>query len=260
MFDRPFDVMLQETRSASAPDREVLKTMANMAVLGTPVMTAREAARQLGMPATTLLHWLEGETRGRRFYPPVLRTDPLGTSDITWGEVVEAQYLRANRAKVSMQRLRPFLENMREAFGVPYPLAHFRPYLDANRDLIVDLQERSDVPDSLLLVVQGRRPGHCLLNEAVRLEFLDRVEFSQASEADDSALRIRPEGRTSPVVLDPDFSSGVATVRGVRTEVLTGLVDSGQEIDDVAFEFGLGADDVRAACAYVWRVRQRAAA
>jgi uncharacterized protein (DUF433 family) len=189
----------------------------------------------------------------------VLRPAPQGTRDMTWGEVVEAQYLRAYRTKTSMQALRPFLQAMRDEFGVPYPLAHFRPYLDRNRDLIVDLQERSNLPDPLLLVVSGRRPGHYLLNQAVQLAFLDRVDFSRQDEAGE-ALRIRPEGKGSPVVLDPEFSSGVATVRGIRTQVLVGLVDAGQHVDDVAAEFDVAPDDVRAACAYEWRLHQAAAA
>ena len=41
-------------------------------------MTAPEAARQLGIPATTLIRWLEGEQRGGAWYPPVLREEPTG--------------------------------------------------------------------------------------------------------------------------------------------------------------------------------------
>ena len=43
-----------------------------------PVMTAREAARQLDIPPTTLAHWLEGGVRSGTWYPPVLREEPTG--------------------------------------------------------------------------------------------------------------------------------------------------------------------------------------
>jgi uncharacterized protein (DUF433 family) len=230
--------------------------MGELHLLGQPVMAAPEAARQLGIPVSTLKHWLEGEDRGQRHYPPVLRSELLGHFDMTWGEVVEAQYLRAYRSKVSMQRLRPFLQAMRQEFGVPYPLAHFRPYLDASRNLIVDLQERTNVPDSLLLVVQGRRPGHYLLNRVVEVDFLDRVDFEETAQGLGAALRMFPDGRESPVVLDPELSSGAATVRGIRCEVLAGLVDAGEHVDDVADEFDITSDDVRAACAHEWRLRR----
>jgi uncharacterized protein (DUF433 family) len=176
---------------------------------------------------------------------------------MTWGEVVETQYLRAYRSHVSMQRLRPFIRDMRETFGVPYPLAHYRPYLDENRSLIVEAQERADVPDSLLLVMSGRHRGQYLLNPLVQKEFLHRVEFS--NERDGAALRIRPDGKNSPVVIDPELSSGAATVHGVRSELLAGLVDGGEHVEDVAAEFGLSPADVRSACAYEWGKARRAA-
>ena len=222
--------------------------MGDVQVLETPVLAGREAARQLGMPESTLLQWLEGGTRAGRRYEPVLREKPLGHHNMTWGELVEAQYLRAYRSSVSMQRLRPFLREMRQEFGVPYPLAHFRPYLDRNLSLIVDLQERANVPDPLLLVVQGPRRGHYLLNQVVQTQFLQRVDFSSGDDA--TALRFYPDGKSSPVVMDPELSSGVATVRGIRAEVLADLVNAGEHLDDVALEFDLTAADVRAACAH----------
>ena len=83
--------------------------MAPLIVLDTNVMLAREAARQLRIPPTTLTHWLEGGERRGNYYQPVLREEPSGSNTITWGEMVEARYLRAYRSsmRISMQRLRP---------------------------------------------------------------------------------------------------------------------------------------------------------
>lgn len=228
-----------------------------VSLLSAPVMTAREVARQLGMSPTTLTQWLEGGERRGQWYEPVLRAEPLGHVNMTWGEIVESQYLRAYRSHVSMQRLRPFIREMREAFDAPYPLAHDRPYLDHNRSLVVELQEKSDLPDSLLLVMSGRRKGQYLLNPLVQNDFLQRVEFDDAG--DRAALRFRPHGKGSPVVIDPEFSSGASTVRGIRTDVLSGLVSAGEQVDDVATEFGLVPADVREACAYEWGKNPQAA-
>jgi hypothetical protein len=49
------------------------------------LMTSHEAARQLGIPATTVIRWLEGEQRRGTWYPPVLREDPTGQTDVSWG-------------------------------------------------------------------------------------------------------------------------------------------------------------------------------
>lgn len=224
--------------------------MSCVQVLQQPVMTAREAARQLHMPAATLTTWLEGRVSGGRSYEPVLRPEPLGTSDMTWGEFVEARYLRAYRtASVPLQRLRPFIAAVRDTFGIPYPLAHFRPFVDSNRELLLHLQEEADVPDELWLVMRGAH-GQLLMNPTVEQQHLSRVEFDPSG--DGAALRVHPMGVSSPVVFDPRRSSGAATVRGVRCEVFVERVDAGEVLDDVAREFDLGPEDVRAALAYAW--------
>lgn len=53
------------------------------------------AAQILGLPASTLHWWLEGGERQGRQYEPVLRREPTGAREVTWGELVEAQYLKA---------------------------------------------------------------------------------------------------------------------------------------------------------------------
>ena len=68
--------------------------VADVSYLEVPVMAPGEAGRQLGIPASTLKHWLDGHHVGSRFYPPVLRPEPSPAADVTWGEMVEADYLR----------------------------------------------------------------------------------------------------------------------------------------------------------------------
>ncbi|MGH3926332.1 MAG: hypothetical protein ACREMZ_16525 [Gemmatimonadales bacterium] len=41
---------------------------ADVAYLDAPVMALGEAARQLGIPTSTLKHWLDGHHVGERFY------------------------------------------------------------------------------------------------------------------------------------------------------------------------------------------------
>lgn len=134
-------------------------------------------------------HWLEGgEPQGFR-YEPVLRAEPTGSNQVTWGEMVAARYLRAYRERVPMQRLRPFIAALRSEFGALYPLAHFRPYVDENRSLVLRLQEEAGLRDDLWLVFQ-LRAGHLRINPAVVNEFLDRVEFAEGDGGE--VLRIHP--------------------------------------------------------------------
>jgi uncharacterized protein (DUF433 family) len=221
----------------------------NVRILDRRIMTVREAARQLRIPPTTLVHWLEGGQRQGAWYGPVLREEPTGSSDITWGEMVEARYLRAYRQKnVSMQKLRPFIGHLRREFGVPYPLAHFKPYVDTRKRFLLEIQNEVELPGSLAMVYEAGS-GQLVFNPRV-MDFLERVDFSdtEAQEAE----RMHPAGKESPVLIDPKLSSGAATVRGVRTEVLAELADAQVPVEEIAEEFGLPVVDVKAALAYEW--------
>jgi uncharacterized protein (DUF433 family) len=221
-----------------------------VSLLARPVMTAREAARQLRMPPSTVVHWLEGGKRRGTWYPPILREEPSGYTDMTWGEVVEARYLRAYRKDkaVSMQQLRPFIRAMREEFRVPYPLAHFKPFIGEGRRLLAEIQERVDMPEDLQVVYEVTS-GQRILDPRVT-EFLDRVHFAETGQRE--ALRLWPAGDESPVVMDPRFSSAAATVQGVRTEVLAELHEAGMPVELIAEDFGLPLVAVKAAISWEW--------
>ncbi|GII86691.1 hypothetical protein Ssi03_46810 [Sphaerisporangium siamense] len=223
--------------------------MSDIQVLARRVMSVREAARQLRIPPTTLLHWLEGEERQGRFYPPVLREQPTGATDVTWGEIVEARYLRAYRQRnVSMQKLRPFIALLRSEFGVPYPLAHFKPFVDNRRRFLLEVQDRLHIPGSLRMVYQVDDDQLVLDHRVV--DFLDRVDFNETGERE--AQRIHPLGRSNPVVIDPLLSSAAATVQGVRTEVLAELADAQVPVEEIADDFDLPVAAVKAALAFEW--------
>lgn len=229
--------------------------MGSIDLLDRRVMTAPEAARQLGIPSTTLIRWLEGEHRGGKWYPPVLREDPTGAADMSWGEIVEARYLRAYRAKsVPMQRLRPFISDMRQRFGVPYPLAHFKPFASGRR-LLLEVQEQVHLPENLRVVYEVST-GQLILDPRVT-GFLDRVEF--ADTENEEAVRIRPAGKDSPVVIDPLISSGASTVRGTRTEILAEQASAGTPVDEIADDFGMPVELVKAALSYEWSTETNAA-
>ena len=223
--------------------------MNQISILDRPVMTAREAARQLRIPPSTVVQWLEGAARQGKWYAPVLREDPTGSTDMTWGEVVEARYLRAYRQQnVSMQQLRPFIREMRQEFGIPYPLAHVKPFVGEGRRLLVEVQERTHVPDHFRVVYEAKT-GQLVLDPRAA-SFLERVDFAERGVRE--AIRIHPAGRESPVIMSPSLASAATTVRGIRTEVLAELHDAGESAESIAEDFNLSVDTVKAAIAWEW--------
>jgi uncharacterized protein (DUF433 family) len=213
------------------------------------MLSVREAARQLRIPPTTLIHWLEGGERQGRWYDPVLRPEPTGVRDMTWGEIVEARYLRAYRQKsVPMQQLRPFISRLREEFAVPYPLAHFKPFIGAGRRLLLEVQESVNLPGALSAVYEVKT-GQLILDPRAT-EFLDRVEFAEGGQQE--AERIFPAGRESPVVMDPRVASASPSVRGIRTENLAELANADVPVEVIADDFDLPLQVVKSAIAYEW--------
>jgi uncharacterized protein (DUF433 family) len=159
---------------------------------------------------------------------------------VTWGEFVEAGLLRGYRTKkVPLQKMRPFIEDARAQWQVPYPLAHFKPLID-HKQLVYELQQESGLDPKLYLVqAEG---GQMLLAQPVR-EFLETVEFDPAG----AVSRLYPLGLKTRVVIDPEVSFGVPQIKGVRTELVAESVAAGESKEQAALNWGLGLRDVGAA-------------
>ncbi len=87
--------------------------------------------------------------------------------------------------------------------------------------------------------------------------FLDRVDFADTELGE--AIRIRRAGKESPVVIDPLISSGASTVRGTRTEILAEQAGAGTPVDEIAADFGMPIELVKAALSYEWSTELAAA-
>ena len=219
--------------------------MDTITVLEREMYTVAEAARLLRVPPSTLTWWLEGRDK----YLPVIRPERTGSKNVTWGEFVEAGYLHEYRQKsVPLGEVRQFVERLRDKFQVPYPLAHYKPFVGEGRRLVLEIEDDSGLPTAFRLVV-AIASGELLLTAPAE-SFLERVEFS----SDDAqwAQRWRPAGKTSPVVIDPEKSFGAPTVSGIRTDTLVELVAAGEPHEIVAADFGIDASEVKAAVAYEW--------
>lgn len=212
-------------------------------VLDRVLYSTSEAARLLGVHSRTLKNWLEGYRVRGIFYPPVIREEPTGSDEVTWGEFVEAGLLAEYRKvhDVPMQHIRPVVDDLRASYGIPYPLAHHRPYT-ADRELVFELQSKAEIEERFGFVVY--RSGQLVLNAPAET-FLHKVEFE-----DDVARRYRPGGAGSPILIDPDRSFGIPTISGIRTEVLYEEFEAGDSIDLIAQAYDLDRDVIEEAIRY----------
>lgn len=223
-----------------------------VAVLERPQYSVAEAAHLLRLRPDKVRRWLEGYNRAGKFYEPVIRPESTGSDAVTWGEFIELGYLREFRgARVSLQTLRPFIMMLREEFGVPYPLAHEDTFLGGRRDVVLRIQRSAALDESLFMVIARRGRGQLVipsteppLSEPVH-HFLRRVEFDGHV-----ARRWLPFGEQSCVVVDPEQTFGIPTIRGIRTEILADAFDAGESIEDLAGGYGLEKEEVEEAIRY----------
>jgi uncharacterized protein (DUF433 family) len=227
--------------------------------LDTELYAVREAARLLQMTPITLRRWLEGGRVSGTFYAPVIRQEPTGSDIVTWGEYLEAGMLWEFRKmrRVPLQGMRPFIDELRRIDGSKYPLADFQPDVDIRkRELVLRAQERVGLEETTYFL---RRVGsrtqaggwQTQWAEPVR-RFIERVEFDVHV-----ARRHFPLGKEKPVVIDPEVVFGIPQVQGIRTEIIgETYAELGNETE-VAEDWGLTPDEVRAALQWEMRLKEQ---
>lgn len=221
-----------------------------------PIYALPAAAEILGVPRSTLRWWLDGGTVRGRAYPPVIRPEPTGDSDLTWAEFVEAGLLSQYRRSlgVKLSEIRVVVAALRDEYGIPCPLAHNNLWVGEGPRILMRLQDTHGLSEELWLVaVAAKQP--LLLPPADA--FVKRVEWSD----NDLAAAWRPhDDERSPVRCRPGRRFGRPAIRGVSTSAIVEHIDGGESENDVADQFDLGVDHVRWALAYEISRRAPAAA
>jgi uncharacterized protein (DUF433 family) len=196
----------------------------------TSLMTAREAARHLVIPESTLNVWLRADG------PPLIHSvtpERHGYPRIPFVGIVEAHMLRAFRRVVSMADLRLGAQIVREELKDEYALASER-FITDGAALFVELNEQR---------VIHARTGQLGIPELVRY-------FAEDVGRDDDGrlkyLRLRQYGDGAEVIIDPRFGWGspVLAAGKVPVDTMVSLWDAGESIDGVAEEFDLSRDVV----------------
>lgn len=215
-------------------------------LLDRPVYSHADVDRHLGLHAGTARRWLNGYRRGSRDYGPVLREEPITKDAVTWGEFVETRLLSEFRDRgATVQSMRPAVLRLRAEFG-RYPLALARPFLEVEgRELVRRIQDEVDLPPELRFVVV--RSGQGQISTAVN-RFVKAVEFDEGS-----AVRVRPAGADSLVVVDPNRQAGRPVVRSVPTDVVLEQFNAGVSVAEIAELWELSTGEVESALRFELR-------
>lgn len=215
-----------------------------------PLYSVAEAARYVGVPATTFATWATGYVRRSAHRPTVTGAPLLSTvtaargPSVTFIGLAEGVALAAIRKTgVPMQRIRPALLALQDEFGVAHALATKRLYTDG-AEVLYDFSQRSTsigtpAPVGELVVI---RNGQRVFKEVID-EYLQRIEYGSDGYA---KLIHLPTYRRRQVIVDPARSFGQPVfVRGAaRVDDVIDRFQAGESIQEVSDEFGVPVEDL----------------
>jgi len=201
-------------------------------IYNTPLLTAREAARHLQMPESTLDTWLAGGSG----LPLVHAVAPerRGWPRVPFVGIIEAYVLRALRElDFTMPDIRRAAELVRKEFDDPYALAKQRIATDG-----VGLFVR--VADESLVQARDRQVA---IPEVIS-NLLTFIRWD--AKGNPAQLRLPQYPAEAEVIIDPRFGWGapVLAKSKVPVEAMVSLWRTGESISAVAEEYDLPADVV----------------
>jgi uncharacterized protein (DUF433 family) len=226
----------------------MLARMSVTSMLDREVYLYAEVDRLIGLTAGTARRWINGYERAGKAYDPILRVAPRDTEWATWGEFVETRILAEYRdERIPTPRLRGAIEALRRAFGIDYPLAHLRPYMAVHeRDLTISGPEVGLSNEELVI-----RTGQHLLGGA-SWSLIMQASLAQDESGEKIVTELRPDLEFPEIVISPDRYSGQPTFAGRRVSVATiaGMANAGERHEDLAADYGLSLEQVKAAIDY----------
>ena len=205
--------------------------------LGRALFTLRETAGYLDIPPSTIHAWARASGAS-----PLITLLPRRGAEATvpFLGFAEAYVLSAfRRAGVPLQRIRPAVDALKRSFGIEHALASERLYTDG-AEVLFDYVTRRAQGDPLELVVV--RTGQHQFSELIR-EYLTLITYG----SDGYASRVRlPSYRDAEVVVDPKVAFGLPLVvhGGARVEDLVDRFLAGDSVADIAYDFGVSAQEV----------------
>lgn len=211
----------------------------------TPLYTVAEAARFLGVPATTLATWAHGYERRPKGHPVVkgaqiltaIKTPPRHP-EIPFVGLVEGTVAAAfRRAGVAMQHMRRALKVLEEEIGIDYALASRKLYTDG-ASILFDYAFAEGDEEVLAVVVTGQRVFHQVIRD-----YLERITYGLDDWAERMVLPI-----TERPVVECDPKRGFGRPLFIRGDApMDDVLDrfrAGEPLQDVAKDFDLHPQDV----------------
>jgi uncharacterized protein (DUF433 family) len=203
----------------------------------TPIYSVQEAAAYVGVPRSTLRHWLKRPRKGRA----VIETASDGAArPLSFYNLLEAHILRvALERDAWLPRVRAAVERLRERMpDSPHPLLE--------EDLFTASGYRSLFAKTLTGEIENLSFGGQLEFKQLLTRYLSRIDRDPTGP-----YQLRPY-RFDRITLNHRVSGGRPTVRGtgILVEILASRRRAGETPEELARDYRISKSDVRDAIRY----------
>lgn len=203
-----------------------------------PLYRQADVARIIAAETSTVHNWARGYTTGGGVeQPPVLTNVSAGQGyTVSFLALTEAFVLNIFRKSgLPLQRIRPAVKVLKEKIGLEYALASERLVHDGAEILL----KSQDPLDDRLIVVRNQ---NAVFNEVVT-DYLKQIDFGQFGYAAKIKL---PQFTDAEVTVTPTVNGGrpTLTARGVAIEDVLSRIRAGEQLRDVADDYGLDPHEV----------------
>lgn len=202
-----------------------------------PNYRIREAARYAGLSSQTVAKWHTRPGANRR---STLSTKEKGAA-LSYLQLIEVAVVSSFRKSgVTLKKIRAAREYLSKQLEEEFPFAAYRFKTDG-KELWMDYAqfEASAGDKTLLAASQG--------GQLAWSDIIGRLHEFDYENDRDLAIRWHVAGRDQNVIIDPKIQFGAPSVEGVATWAFKGRWEAGEDLDDIAEDFGLPNSDVLAA-------------
>lgn len=201
-----------------------------------PVYTISDAARYAHTHPQTVGYWQRASTSH-----PILVRDTSGERTLlSYLELAEIAFVAALRSRgLSLQKIRRARDYLLERIDSPYPFATTR-FKTEGVHILLDLQDFAPAADEhdVIIADQG---GQIAWGEMLAKKF---HEFDYEGGL---AMRWFPQGKNTPIFIDPRIAFGEPNIHGVPTRSIKGRAIAGEPMEVIEDDFGLSIPEIRAA-------------
>lgn len=199
-----------------------------------PMYSVAKAASYLSIPRGTLRHWLKATPTKRA----IIEADTK-SGELSFYNLVEAHILRVAIARnVTLANIRAAVEVLRERHpNHPHPLIKDSRYTAGTRSLFAM---------TLAGEIENLSKGGQLAFLTMHKKHLSRIDWDASGP-----YQVRPL-RYTRIALNYRVSGGSPVIvgTGIRADVIAMRLRGGEDLKEVAREYGISAQDVREAQRY----------